>query len=514
MRDDPIPALGPRHLPVLLLFAVVTFALQLSAITQYGYFRDELYYLASTEHLAWGYVDHPPLSIALLALVRYTLGDSLVALRLVPALACAATVLLTGLIARRLGGGRFAQGLACMAAMLCPVFLGTGHYYSMNAIDLLLWTIAVWLLLVTLRESTTTRWAWLGVVIGLGLLNKISILWLGLGLVVGVVLTPHRRVLQTGGPFLAAAVAGAMFVPHLLWQIGNGWPTIEFMRNATAEKMVAVSWGQFAAGQFLTMGPGNALVWMAGLVYLLVARPARPFRILAFLYLTVALLLLVGGRSRAGYLAVAYPMLMAMGGVAWERWTAGKSRWWMRVPVTLVVVALGFAAMPLALPVLKADTFIRYQAALHMAPRTEEHHRMGPLPQQYADMFGWPELVDLVAVAYEKLTPEERRHARVFGQNYGEAGAIDVLGRKRGLPRALSGHNSYWLWGPGNFDGSVLIIIGGDREDNAEFFEEIEIVGQTHSPYAMPYENGLDVSIARKPRVDLRQAWAKVKKYV
>src|SRR5215471_214834 len=241
MRDATLHSPGPRHLPLLLLFAAVTIAVQLSAITQYGYFRDELYYLASTEHLAWGYVDHPPLSIALLALVRYTLGDSLVALRLAPALLCAATVLLTGLIARRLGGGRFAQGLACMGAMLCPVFLGTGHYYSMNAIDLFLWTLAVWLLLVTLRESTTTRWAWLGVVLGLGLLNKISILWLGMGLVIGLVLTPHRRVFQKGGPFLTAAIAGAMFVPHLLWQVQNSWPTVEFMRNATAHKMVAVS---------------------------------------------------------------------------------------------------------------------------------------------------------------------------------------------------------------------------------------------------------------------------------
>jgi hypothetical protein len=514
MRDDTIPAPGPRHLPLLLLFAVVTLALQLSAITQYGYFRDELYYLASTEHLDWGYVEHPPLSIALLALVRYTLGDSLVALRLLPAIAGAATVLVTGLIARRAGGGRFAQGLACMAAMLCPVLLGTAHYYSMNVFDQLLWTVAIWLLLVTLRESTVTRWTWLGIVLGLGLLNKISMLWLGLGLVAGLVLTPHRRVLQTGGPFLTAAIAGAMFVPHLLWQVQNSWPTVEFMHNATAHKMVAVSWGQFVIGQILTMGPGNALVWVVGLGYALVARAAHPFRILAWIYLTVALLLLVGGRSRASYLAVAYPMLLALGATAWERATAGKDRWWMRVPVTAIVVALGLVAMPFALPVLKVDAFIGYQAALHMQPSTEERHRMGPLPQQYADQFGWPELAGLVATAYQRLTPEERRHARVFGQNYGEAGAIDVLGRKLGLPPAMSGHNSYWLWGPGNFDGSVLIIIGGDREDNAQFFEQIEIVGQTHSPYAMPYENGLDVSIARKPKVNLREAWAKVKKYI
>jgi hypothetical protein len=401
-----------------------------------------------------------------------------------------------------------------MTAMLCPVLLGTAHYYTMNVFDQLLWTLAIWLLLVTLRESTVTRWAWLGVVLGLGLLNKISILWLGLGMIVGLTLTPHRRVLQTGGPYLAAAITGAMFVPHLVWQVANGWPTLEFMHNATERKMVAVSWGQFVVGQILSMGPGNALVWMIGLGYALIPKAGRPFRILAFVYLAVAALLMVGGRSRASYLAVAYPMLLALGGVAWERMTWGKHRWWMRVPITLVVVVLGLVAMPFALPVLQVDAFIRYQALLHMKPSTEEHLSVGPLPQQYADQFGWQELASLVAVAYQRLTPEERRHCRVFGQNYGEAGAIDVLGRKLGLPRAMSGHNSYWLWGPGNFDGSVLIIIGGDSDDNAEFFEQIEIVGRTQSPYAMPYERGLEVSIARRPRISLRDAWAKVKMYI
>jgi len=312
----------------------------------------------------------------------------------------------------------------------------------------------------------------------------------------------------------AAAIAGAMFVPHLIWQVANGWPTLEFMHNATARKMVAVSWGQFVLGQILTMGPGNALVWLTGLGFALGARAARPFRILAFVYLAVAALLMLGGRSRASYLAVAYPMLLALGGVAWERMTPGKPRWWMRVPITLVVVALGLVAMPFALPVLKVDAFIRYQALMHMKPSTEERHSVGPLPQQYADQFGWQELADLVAVAYQRLSPEERRHCRVFGQNYGEAGAIDVLGRKLGLPPAMSGHNSYWLWGPGDFDGSVLIIIGGDSDDNAEFFQQIEIVGRTRAPYAMPYERGLEVSIARFPRVTLRDAWPRLKHYI
>ena len=170
--------------------------------------------------------------------------------------------------------------------------------------------------------------------------------------------------------------------------------------------------------------------------------------------------------------------------------------------------------MPFALPVLPVETYIRYARALGMAPSTEENLRVGLLPQHYADMFGWEEMVGLVETAYQRLTPEERARCRVFGQNYGEAGAVDVLGRKRGLPAAMSGHNSYWLWGPGDFDGSVLIIIGGDREDNARFFEDIEIVGQTRSRYSMPYERGLDVSIGRRMKMSPREAWPRLRRYI
>jgi 4-amino-4-deoxy-L-arabinose transferase-like glycosyltransferase len=509
---DALPEPGPRATGLLVAFAIAKAALQLACITQYGWFRDELYYMASTSHLAWGYVEHPPLSIALLALVRATLGDSLLAVRLLPMLAGVATVVLTGSIARQLGGGRWAQGLACLGALLSPEFLGNNHYFSMNSFDLLLWTVAIRILVAILRRSGAREWIALGLVLGVGLLNKISMSWLGMGVAVGLVLTPQRRWLATPWPWVAAVIAGALFLPHVLWQRANGWPTLEFMHNATSRKMVAVGVGDFIKGQILDMGPGNAPLWLAGLGFALFARAARPWRMLAWIYLTVAALLLVGGRSRASYLSVAYPMLLALGGVAWERWLAARPV--LRPALAALMVALGLVAIPFALPLLPVDTFIAYQRALHMTPKTEERQRMGVLPQQYADMFGWEDMAALVAKAYARLTPEERAHARVFGQNYGEAGAIDVLGRRYGLPAAMSGHNSYWTWGPGDWDGSALIIIGGDREGNAEFFEQIEIVGQTRSDYSMPYERGLDVSIGRRMRMPPREAWPKLKHFI
>ena len=511
MSQRPVPRLAVGTLGGL---AAVKLLLHWVAIHQYGYFRDELYYLACADHLDWGYVDHPPLSIAVLAGVRALLGDSLAALRIVPVLSGVATVILVGVIARRLGGGRFAQGLAALCALMAPVFLGQDRYYSMNALDLMFWTLAAWALVAALDGGGARHWVALGGVLGLGLLNKISMLWFGGGLGVGLLLTPHRRALRTSGPWVAGGIAGVLFLPYLLWEAQHGWPTLEFMHNATSQKMADITPLRFLLGQVLEMNPGAAPVWIAGILFGLLAREGRRWSVLVWIYFAVLALLLAGGRSRASYLAVAYPMLLALGGVALERVSASAGRRWLRPALAAPVVAVGLLGVPMALPVLPVKTFVRYQSALGLSPETEERHRMGPLPQHYADMFGWDQMTQLVAEAYRQLSPGERRRCRVFGQNYGEAGAIDVLGRRLGLPRALSGHNSYWLWGPGDDGWDVLIIIGGDRADNAEFFEEIEIVGQTDSPWSMPYERGLDVSIARRPKMSIREAWPRLKMYI
>ncbi len=248
------PGGAVRDWPLALLPAA-KLLLHLATIPGYGYFRDEFYSIACSERLAFGYVDHPPLSILLLRVVRELLGDSIWALRLVPALAGAATVLLVGLLARALGGGRLAQSLAMLAAVAAPLYLSLHHFYSMNAFDPLVWAIVSYLVVRLVKEDRPRLWLPVGAALGLGLQNKISVLWLGFGLAAGLAATSRRRDLLTPWPWAAAGIAILLFLPHAIWQAANKWPTLEFIRNATQEKMVQVSVWSFLVRQLRVMNP-------------------------------------------------------------------------------------------------------------------------------------------------------------------------------------------------------------------------------------------------------------------
>jgi Dolichyl-phosphate-mannose-protein mannosyltransferase len=383
---------GPRAVAALVLLPLSSLALHLVFASGYGYFRDELYYLACADHLAWGYVDHPPVCVAALWLVRQWLGDSLWAIRMVPAVASAATVLLAGLIARDLGGGRFAQTLAMVSTLVSPELLAISSVYSMNGLDVAIWTASAWLLVRALREE----------------------------------------------------LAALLFLPYVAWEVGHAWPTLEFMRNATAEKMAPVSPWAFAAAQALNQHPLNLPVWLAGLAFLLWLREGRPFRPLGVLYVAVFLLLVVGGKSRSGYLAPAYPMLFAAGGAALARFF--ETHQWRFAPGISVVMLLigGAITAPLAMAILPVDSYRAYAAALGRKPSTEESTEVVALPQFLADMQGWERWVDPVASAYDALPRTDQQRVGIFASNYGEAGAIDLFGAPLGLPRAISGDNNYW----------------------------------------------------------------------
>jgi hypothetical protein len=495
------------------LFALLKLALHLVTSPGYGYFRDELYYLACAEHPAAGYVDHPPLSVFVLGAVRALLGDSRLALRLVPALLGSATVALVGSMAQALGGGRFAMALAMTAALVAPEYLALNHFYSMNAFDIFFWALAAYILVRLSAGGAARLWAVLGLVLGLGLLNKISVLWLGAGLAAGLLATPQRRWLATPWPWVCATIAAAVFAPYPVWQVQNGWPTREFIHNATTEKMVSVTPLRFLAGQIDTMLPASLPLWLGGLAFLFFHPAGACHRLLGWMYVTVFAILAGSGASRAGYLAPAYTWLFAAGGVAAERWLARPGLRRLRpVAIGLLAVA-GVAAAPLALPLLPVETYIRYARALGRAPETEERKALGELGQFYADMHGWEEITGTLVGVWRALPAEERAAARIFAPDYGVAGAIDLFGRKQGLPPAISGHNNYWLWGPRGWDGRALIVVGGSEERLRELFSDVRRAATIECGRCMPYENQRPVWICRGLRVSVAELWPQVKHY-
>ena len=489
---------------------LAVFALLAGAGLADHYFRDEFYYLACSHRMAWGYVDQPPLSIAILWLVRHTAGDSLIVLRTTAALVAAGTIWLTGRIAGKLGAASFGQALAMAAAAIAPELLGLGSFYSMNVFDIFFWTLATSILVDILDRPSTARWLVLGLVLGLGLLNKISVLWLGGGIAIGLVLTNQRRLLLTPGPWIAGLAAALIFAPHIAWQVMHGWPTLEFIRNASAEKMQTGTPLQFVAAQVMNMHPLTLPVWVAGLLYLLFSAHAARYRVLGIAFLTVAAILMLNSTSRSGYLAAGYPVLFAAGGTRLEK-AILKAAW--RVAVLAVIMAGGAATAPLAVPLLPVDTYVRYSRALGVAPDTEEKKELARLPQFFADRQGWDRLVAQVAAVYDRLTPDERARATVLTGNYGEAGAIEHLGRGRGLT-AISGHNNYWLWGPSGHTGDVLIVLSRSRERQEQRFTSVEVAGEIDCGDCMPYENHLSIFIGRGMRPPpLTERWTSFKHY-
>ncbi|MGV8039186.1 MAG: glycosyltransferase family 39 protein [Thermoanaerobaculaceae bacterium] len=498
----------------ILVLAAASLAVHLAANATggYGYFRDELYYIACSKHLAAGYVDQPPLSVFVMAGTRLVVGESVFAIRLVPALASALSVALVCLLARRLGGGTLAMTVGALGFLAAPQLLSFHTFFSMNSLDILLWLLALHALVGVIERRTTRAWLWLGVVLGLGLLNKTSVLWLGAGIGAAIVLTDLRRELARPGPYLAAAVALAMFSPFLIWNHLNDWPHLEFMRNATAGKYSSLTRMRFLVDQVKGMNPFSYLVALPGLWRCLLHREGRRWRPLGFVFLVVLGILLANPHTKSEYAAAAYPVLFACGGVAFEL----LRRPWRHAAawgVTVLLVLSGAALAPFAMPILPVESYIRYARAHGVAPATAEAKELSDLPQFFADMHGWEELARNVSGAYLTIPEAERATTVAFVHNYGEAGALELFARRYPLPRVICNHNSYFLWGLGPTPITTFIRLGGAREDYLDTYGDVTPAGVHTCAHCMPYEHDLPIFIARSRRVPIEQAWHEYRHY-
>lgn len=521
--QKPVPAEAPHSRftsgPAIVLYIVaVKLVLHLATVARYGIFRDEMYYLACSRHMAWGYVDHPPLTVWIGWFSRVVLGDSPVGVRLLPILAGAAVVWLSGKLAREMGGGRFAQGMAALAVLVVPIYLVAHTWLTDNVFEQLIWMVCIWLVVRAINTRDARYWLWFGVAAGLGFENKYSIAFLLLGLLAGVALTPHRHVLKGRYLWLGVLACAAISLPNLLWEIRNHFPFLELIHNIRmSDRDVVRAPLAFIADQAMIMNPILFPLWLGGLVWLFFGKDkndkeGQRYRLLGWTYLVV-LIAFMGLKAKNYYVAPIYPILFAAGAIALERVAPGRSvGTWLRAGSIALVILAGALLMPFSVPVLSPEGYLRYQKTLGFQPSEFEHQQNGPLPQWFADEFGWQEMVEKVARVYNSLPPEERARTAIFSNGWGEAAAVDFYGSRYGLPQAISKHNSYWMWGPGKYDGSTMIILRSGGRNEPKMFQSVEDVGRVEHPYSRRDEY-FDIYLCRGLKVNLKDAWPKLKQF-
>jgi 4-amino-4-deoxy-L-arabinose transferase-like glycosyltransferase len=434
---------------------------------------------------------------------------------LLPALSNAALIVLTGLITRLLGGKRFAVILSAITILIAPIYLSGGYLLTSNCcLEALLWMGCVYFAVSAVSRNRPLDWLWFGMIAGIGLQEKYSILVLGFAVVVGLLLTRQRKIFLEKWIWLGGIAALLIFLPNLLWNIANHWPFVELMHNIKAEgRDVVLSPWQYLSQQFLLIHPISTLIWIAGVLAFLIARRFRPLRFVGWAYL-ISFAVFVALKGKNYYLAPIYPVYLAAGSVVIDDGIDRIRQSWMKPVLAILALVTGAWIAPLTIPILPVEKFVSYMRHLPIqAPRSEHSHERAILPQHYADQFGWNEIVDEVVLAWNQIPATERKDCGIFAQDYGQAGAIDFLGPKYGLPFALSGHQTWWLWGPRGYSGNCLIVLDDDRERLEEMFEKVDLVGNSRdNPYAL--EREIPVFICRRAKFGtLADVWPKLKKW-
>ena len=497
------------------LIALLQFGLHLWVSAHDNFFRDELYYIAASRHLDFGFVDFPPLVAVATAATRAALGGSLIALRLLPSISGVILVLLAADIVAVLGGGLLARVLAALTIALGPAFLGSSGLMTMDPFDQMWWTLCAWTLVRLIKSEQPRLWLLFGLFAGLGLQNKLTMGFYAGALVLGLLLSERRKLLLNRWLVFGGLVALITISPYIIWNVVHGLPTLAFTQAYSGGKTYQASPLEFLGMQVLQENPLLLPIWLGGLFFLFFTKTGRPYRAIGWAYLFLFVFFMLQ-KAKFYWLSGAYPALFASGAYGLELLVQQRPRLtWLQPSYAWVAAISGLVLVPFSIPILSAEAFIGLNSALgNLAGLVkQENVATAALPQNYADHYGWHEIVDGVKAAYETLTPQEQAEACVFANNYGEAAAVDLYGPAHGLPRAVSGHNSYFIWGPQGCTGKLLITVNVAPADLEAVFESVDVAGATSCKYCLPFENGAPIAIARNLKAPLDQVWPSVMDY-
>ena len=490
-----------------LVVALVRVALYIDAAPNYGYFRDEMYYLACGEHPAWGYMDQPPLIAWIAWALEHTIGVSLYALRLLPMLADVGCIVMTALLARKLGGRGWAMFLAALAVLVAPIYLAFSHLFTMNAFDPLLWTLIAWLFVDLVQTGKEQNWIWLGVLTGITLLNKYGVLFFIVGLLAGVLFSQLRRSFARPWFWAGAVLATLIALPNFLWQLHWNFPFVQLVRSYRENgRDVMLPPLPYLAQQAQMLGYASSILVLSAL-WFFISPQGRRYSVLFWGFLSVlGCMLLLKGKFY--YVAPVYPVVFAPGAVAFEQLTKGGAVRWFRPVYAVTMFLLGALIAPTAIPLLSIPNYIAYTKRLGIQQQKFENQAESRLPQIFADMVGWEDRVKIVADYFHSLPPEEQKVTAIRASNYGDAGAVDLFGPKYSLPKAISTSNNYWIWGPREYTGASVILM--DEEKDADRCKSFRLVARPNNPYARPDENRPIYHCVGFSQ-DLRSLWPKLK---
>ena len=494
--------------------AFFLFLLLPSLSPHYGFYSDELYYLACSDRLAFGYVDHPPLFVFVLRLWRELLGDSLFVLRALPAAAGAATAFLAGWMAWRMGGGTLAQVLASLAVIVSPASLVTFSFFSVNCLAILLWTVASWILLELCRLRDPRLWVALGVVLGLALLNKLTAGVLIAGVAAATLLSPLRRDLLGRWPWVGALAAVLIVSPSVYWQFANGWPSLAFYASVEETRYSASALEQ-VVGQIVFQNPASFPIWAAGLWFFLRSPRGHRLRPLGWLFLTGLVLAIIGGSRLPYRIAGVFPVVFAGGAVLLEaarRSDAGRlRRVWNTYTLPSFMLLIGLATASIALPILPPDALERhplYDADEGAGWRPEIGRNR--IPYHLGNRTHWKSFVTEVEQVYGKLDPEEREGAIILADYFGHAGALEYYGQEHVLPPVYSRMTGYFLWGPPEGSPDPVISIGIDEEFIRANFEHVTVGAVFRCTYCPPVVDQLPILVARSAKRPFSELWPEI----
>jgi hypothetical protein len=494
-----------RDNAVILAFAIAKLAGHLATATHYGLHRDAYLYLAQAEHPAWGFFSTPPLLAFVTRIHTFIWGDSVLAVRLLPAMVGAVSIFIVGWLIRQLKGGTMAQVIGLTAYLLSPAFLRPAALLQPVMLNHLFWLLAAVVVFQLVRRQDPRLLLWMIPVLGLGWLNKYSIVFYGIALLAALVISRHRKLLWS--PWLLLTLAGGLLVilPNLIWQFQHNWPVIAHMTELQETQLGNVRLGDFLVSQVFMHFPALP-VWLGGLIWLIFQRKQREFRVFAWAFgLTLLLIILLRGKFY--YTIAAYTILVVFGGVAWEQWTT-RPRRYLAVILMYLILSNGIFIMPFSLPVFKPGRMVKYDRMMIKLGVSVllkwEDGRVHELPQDYADMVGWDELGQKVWTFYSSLPDSVRAETWIYAQHYGSAGAISYYRPSGSYPEACSFNDAFMEWIPRE-PGFEYLVYVGDSERLPLYFTELEKVGEVENPWFR--EHGLPVYFGSHPTRKLLDDW-------